>query len=255
MKKLITVLTTGILLSSSMITATYAQSSGGIVFDTPTRSAAVSNDNTNSANANANTTSSTAQPILDAKLEIMNTTQNVDASKAKNKAGDTIKVTATLGNLGPGDLKSHPVQVMAEELLKLGSLIDAGDGGQQTLGKAVVYPAVNITEDCDCEETFNFTIKLNENMCTDFPSLVKTGALVKFEDQQKSLSFECTTATVVTPVTPVRTTPTQETTVPAVATPVVTATKAPVTKSGPEALILLGAAAAFGGFNLLRKRK
>lgn len=259
MKTLFKVIVATTLLSGTLLTTAYAQSSGGIVFDTPVHSSAV-NENTNTAtvagnsntntttmtNSNTNTTTATANPILDAKLEIKNLTQSKDATAIKNKASDVIRVTATLGNLGPGDVKNKAAQIIAEELFKLGTVIDSGAGGVLTLGKAMVYPAVNITEDCNCQETFQFSVKLNENMCKDYPALVKTGALVKFEDQQNSLSFDCTedTTTTVTPTRPVITsTPTTETTPP----------KTPQT--GPEALILLGAAAAMGGYNVLRRRK
>lgn len=164
-------------------------------------------ENTTTGNANSNgeiiplsTSTDTnsvntysASPEYETKLSVYNDTQGKDASAGGNKPGDVITVTAAIRNLGPGDLVGYVAQVAAENLLKVSQIVDPGNGGVVRQGVSMVFPGTTQAADCNCTDKFEFKVKLNENICTDFASIASSGIVATFENKSQTIPVVCTT--------------------------------------------------------------
>lgn len=180
---------------------------------------------------------------IESKLSVFNVTQNKDASQGGNKPGDEIKVTATVKNMGPGDLVSYVAQVFGENLFKVSQIQDPGTGGVLRGSTSMVYDSINQLINCNCSDDFFFTTKLNENICTDFSSIAASGIVVTFENKTQTVPVVCEVVQPVTIENPVTTEPLK----PTVKKPVVTST-------GPEHALLIFALLSIGGVWFWRKK-
>lgn len=191
-------------------------------------------------NLNANAATDTSSPSLysaspeyETKLSVYNETQGKDASAGGNKPGDIIVVSASVRNLGPGDLVAYVAQVAAENLFKVSQVVDPGNGGVVRQGVSMVFPGTNQTADCNCTDKFEFKVKLNDNICSDFGSIAANGLVATFENKSQTIPVVCST-------------PAPNVTVKAVTPP-------KVPQTGPEAIVLV--LAAVGGAFVMWRRK
>lgn len=151
---------------------------------------------------------------LETSISVQNETQNADGTKVKAKPGDILTYTMSLKNLGPDDLVDYIPQVNVEDILPFGEITNYGDGGVFEDNIFISYPPVLQSATCDCEDTFSFTVKLDENICVENRVPDRAFPIVVFEDSGVGINIECAPAP----------TPVQPTTVP---------------KSGPEVYAML----------------
>lgn len=192
---------------------------------------------TTNTNTNAVTTTgtvSTGAPIVDATFDIVNTRTNTDATTTPAKPGDILRITAKIRNSGTGTLELIP-RVLSEELLKLGQVIDPGNGGLPKDQRAMEFPKITLAAGCNCDENIAFSVQLVNTMCTDFPQLVTNDMIVSFQDKVKRIPLQCSTPAPVT------------------MTPTTTVTPPSVPKTGPEEFLALSLAAAGAGAIVSRR--
>ncbi|PIV90594.1 hypothetical protein COW46_02110 [Candidatus Gracilibacteria bacterium CG17_big_fil_post_rev_8_21_14_2_50_48_13] len=206
-------------------------------------SAQVSSTNTNT---NGTGMVATGSAIVEATFDVVNMRTNTNAETTPAKPGDTLRVTATIRNVGNGDLNNFVPRVLSEELFKLGQIIDPGNGGVPRDSRAIEFPAINLAAGCNCEEKIAFSVQLVETMCQDFPQLVTGNMLINFQEKTRRVALSCSTPAPVQTNTPapVKTT----------VTPVTT--KAPVVpQTGPETFLTLTLALGAAGILTARRRR
>ncbi len=124
-----------------------------------------------------------AAPRLEIALKAFNITQNQDATTVNNKAGDIIRYTANVKNLGPEDLVDYSMRIYIADLLRYGTLVDIGTGIIE--GDYIVFPPILQSASCNCVNDGVFKIKLKSNVC-EVSSLNAT-----YEDISVAIPVRC----------------------------------------------------------------
>ncbi len=120
---------------------------------------------------------------LEVKLTAFNITQNQDATKIKNKAGDVIRYTADVRNLGPGDLVDYEMKVNIKELLTYGSIVDLGGGVIE--GDYIKFPPILQAFGCNCSNANYFKVKIKDNICPP------NSLTAKYESATTTIQLDC----------------------------------------------------------------
>lgn len=202
---------------------------------------------TSNANTNGTGMVSAGSAIVEASFDVINMRTNTSAETTPAKPGDVLRITATIKNVGNGDLNGFIPRILSEELFKLGQVIDPGNGGVPRDQRAMEFPAITLAAGCNCDEKIAFSVQLVQTMCQDFPQLVTGNMLINFQEKTRRIALDCAAPA------PVQTTPTPTPTPTPVKT-VTTTKSAPVTpQTGPHAFMTLGLA--LGAAGLLTARR